>query len=77
MSSNIAVVAAGGGVVYPCAFGRSVGWAKDRIKETYNITGGSVLCDGVGADEADLIEAGKIYTFIGGSVQGKNVISVA
>jgi hypothetical protein len=38
---------------------------------TYNIIGGSVLCENVGADEADLVEAGKAYRFVGGSIQGK------
>ena len=71
MSCNIAVAVAGEGVVYPCAVGRSVGWAKEHIRDTFNITGGSVLCDGVGADEGDLIEVGKVYTFFGGSIPGK------
>ena len=69
MSCNIAVAVAGEGVVYPCAVGTSVGWAKEHIRD--NITGGSVLSDGVGADEGDLIEVGKIYTFFGGSIPGK------
>ena len=72
MSCNIAVPAvAGEGLFYPCAFGRTVGWAEGRIRGTYNIIGGSVLCDGVGADEADLIEVGKAYRFVGGLAQGK------
>lgn len=76
MPCNIAVVVAGDGVVYPCAFGRSVGWARDHIRERYVITGGSIDCDGVGADEADLIEAGKVYKFVGGSIQGKDNIHI-
>jgi hypothetical protein len=74
MSCNISVLVAGEGVSYPCAFGKTVSWAEDRIRKTYNIIGGSVLCDDVGADEADLVEAGKAYRFVDGSIQGKTSI---
>jgi hypothetical protein len=71
MYCNISVLVAGEGVSYPCTFGRAVSWAENRIRTTYNIIGGSVLCDHVGANEADLVEAGKAYRFAGGSIQGK------
>jgi hypothetical protein len=74
MSCNISVLVAGEGVSYPCVFGRTVGWAENRIRKTYNIIGGSVLCDDVGADEADLVEVAKAYRFVGGSIQGKTSI---
>lgn len=71
MSCNIVVLVAGDDVIYPCAFLRSVQWAEEHIRKTFNITGGSMLCDGVGADETDIIEAGKIYSFIGGLITSK------
>lgn len=76
MSSKIAVLVAGDDVTYPCAIGRSVLWAEIQIRKTFNINGGSVLCDGVGADESDMIEAEKEYQFVGGALQGKQAASV-
>jgi hypothetical protein len=70
MACNIGVAVAGDGVAYPCPLGREVGWARDHIRERYGIRSGSINCDGVGADEGELIEAGKTYTFVGGSIQG-------
>jgi hypothetical protein len=70
MACNIGVAVAGDGVVYPCPLGREVGWARDHIRERYGIRGGSIDCDGVGADAGELIEAGKRYTFVGGAIQG-------
>ena len=69
MSCNIAVPVAN--KVYPCAHGKTVDWAKKQIRETFNITGGTVLCDGVGADDSDLIEAGHDYSFFEGSIASK------
>ena len=69
MSCNINVPVANG--VYPCAYGKSVAWAEKKIQKTFNITGGSILCDGVGADDSDLIEAGHDYIFFRGSIASK------
>jgi hypothetical protein len=70
-SLKIAVPVAGEGVVYVCATGRSVGWAEDHIRETFNIAGGTVYCDEVGAGENELVEEGRSYGFVGGLIQGK------
>lgn len=71
MATSIAVPVAGQGVVYSCAHGRTVDWAEVHIRKTFNVTGGSVFCDGVGADEADVIEGSKVYSFVGGFIHGK------
>jgi hypothetical protein len=71
-SLNIAVPVAGEGVVYTCATERSVGWAKDHIRETFNIAGGTIYCDEVGADENELIEEDRTYSFVGGLIQGES-----
>jgi hypothetical protein len=70
-SLNIAVPVAGEGVVYACATERSVGWATDHIRETFNITGGTIYCDEVGADDNELIEEDRTYSFVGGLIQGE------
>jgi hypothetical protein len=72
MSCNITIAVAGEGVVYPCAFGRPVGWAEEQIRKRFGIKDGSIDCDGVGADEGDIVEDGKTYSFVGGSIQCKN-----
>ena len=77
MSCDIAVSLVGEGIVYPCAHGKSIDWAERQIRKTYNTPPGSVLCDGVGADESDLIEFGKAYRFVGGSIQSKKSSSVS
>jgi hypothetical protein len=72
MSCNITVAVAGEGVVYPCAFGRPLSWGEEQIRKRFGIKDGSIDCDGVGTDEGDLVEDGKTYSFVGGSIQCKN-----
>ena len=66
MSCNISVAVGGEDVSYCCAVGRTVGWAIDHIRERYVITGGSIDCNGVGTDAADIIQSGNVYNFVGG-----------